>query len=319
MQLSILIPTYNDASILPETLAPLLRDPATGELVVVVDGSRDGSYELLEDMARRDGRVRPFWIENRGHPGARQYGLERTRHDVLLMLDADVIARDGLVSGHAAWHDDGTDRLVLGYMPPVIPPRRPGSFVIERYARQYELACRKYESDPAQRFSRLWMGNVSVSRRALVAAGGFVGPAALRYCDDNELGLRLAGADLDLEPVFDRGLLAEHRFERSVPSFLKTCRTFGQDLVRLERAHPGHAAFPGWRNSGAGALLVRFLARPRGYAILRQLGLASLGLAGRAHFWGVESRVGALLDRIEVQRGIHAETRALAAETRIPG
>lgn len=311
MQLSILIPTYNDASILPETLAPLLRDPATGEIVVVVDGSRDGSYELLADMAGRDDRVRPFWIENRGHPGARQYGLERTRHDVLLMLDADVIARDGLVSGHAAWHADGPDRLVLGYMPPVIPPRRAGSFVIERYARQYELACQGYESDPAERFARLWMGNVSVSRRALIAAGGFDGPAGLRYCDDNELGLRLAETDVNLEGVFDRNLLAEHRFERSVSGFLKTSRTFGQDLVRLERAHPGQARFPGWRTSRVGSLLVRLLARPRGYVLLRKLGLVSLALAGQAHLWSLEGRVGALLDRIEVQRGIHAETVAL--------
>lgn len=312
MPLSILIPTYNDASILPDTLAPLLRDPATGEIVVVVDGSRDGSYELLVDMARRDGRVRPLWIENRGHPGARQYGLEQTRHDVLLMLDADVVARDGLVSGHAAWHDGRTDRLVLGYMPPVIPPRRPGSFVIERYAQQYELACRGYERDPAERFARLWMGNVSVSRRALVAAGGFDGPAGLRYCDDNELGLRLAETGESLEAVFDRDLLAEHRFERSVSGFLETSRTFGQDLVRLERAHPGQARFPRWRESRIGRVLVRFLARPRGYALLRRLGLVSLGLAGRTHMWGLEGRVGALLDRIEVQRGIHAETRALA-------
>jgi len=310
MQLSIVIPTYNDASILPDTLAPLLRDPATGEIVVVVDGSRDGSYELLADIAGRDGRVRPFWIENRGHPGARQYGLERTRHDVLLMLDADVIARDGLVSGHAAWHADGPDRLVLGYMPPVIPPRRAGSFVIERYARQYELACRGYESDPEERFARLWMGNVSVSRRALLAAGGFDGPAGLRYCDDNELGLRLAETDVNLEAIFDRSLLAEHRFTRSVSGFLKTSRTFGQDLVRLERAHPGQARFPRWRESRVGALLARFLARPRGYALLRRLGVSSLGLAGRAHLWALESRVGALLDRIEVQRGIQAETLA---------
>src|ERR1700727_434901 len=150
-QLSVLIPTYNDASLLPETLAPLLRDPATGEVLVVVDGSCDGSYKLLTDIARRDDRVRPFWIENRGHVGARQYGFEHARHDVLLMLDADVVASDGLVSGHAAWHERGAG---------------------------------------------LWMGNVSVGRRALLAAGGFDGGAGLRYCDDNELGLRLAQTDV---------------------------------------------------------------------------------------------------------------------------
>jgi glycosyltransferase involved in cell wall biosynthesis len=308
-QLSVLIPTYNDASLLPETLAPLLRDPATGEVLVVVDGSCDGSYKLLTDIARRDDRVRPFWIENRGHVGARQYGFEHARHDVLLMLDADVVASDGLVSGHAAWHERGADRLVIGYMPPVIPPRRPGSFVIERYAHQYELACQGYESDPRERFARFWMGNVSVGRRALLAAGGFDGGAALRYCDDNELGLRLAQTDVELEPVFDRSLRAEHRFERSVSGFLKTSHTFGQDLVRLERAHPGQGRFPGWRDSAFGSALVGFLARPRGYALARGISLDLLGLAGRARLWTLEGKLGALLDRIEVNRGILAESR----------
>jgi glycosyltransferase involved in cell wall biosynthesis len=83
MQLSVLIPTYNDAPLLAETIAPLLRDPATGEVIVVVDGSRDGSYELLLEMSRRDGRVRPLWIENRGRAGARQCALERAQHDVV--------------------------------------------------------------------------------------------------------------------------------------------------------------------------------------------------------------------------------------------
>jgi glycosyltransferase involved in cell wall biosynthesis len=309
-QLSILIPTYNDAAQLPATLSPLLSDPATGEVLVIVDGSRDGSYELLADQARRDERVRPFWIENRGQAGARQYGLERARHDVVLMLDADVVARDGLVSAHAKWHEEGTNRLVIGYMPPVVPPRRPGSFVIERYAHQYELACHGYERDPADRFGRLWMGNVSVGREALLAAGGFDAGAGLRYCDDNELGLRLAAANPDLEPVFDRGLLAEHRFERTVSGFLSTSRTFGRDLVRLERLHPGQARFPAWRASRSGAILSALVTRRRSYAWSRRAGVVSLACAGRAGRWTLERRLGALLDRLEVQRGIEAEQRA---------
>ena len=56
----------------------------------------------------------------------------------MLSLDQDVVAHEGLVSGHAARHAQAPGRVVLGYMPTVRPPRRPGSFVIERYADEYE-------------------------------------------------------------------------------------------------------------------------------------------------------------------------------------
>lgn len=311
MQLSVLIPTYNDAPLLADTVAPLLRDPATGEVVVVVDGSRDGSYELLLEMSRRDERVRPLWIEHRGRAGARQCALERARHDVVLMLDADVVAAEGLVSGHARHHADRTDRVVVGYMPPVIPPRRPGSFVVERYAHQYELACQAYERDCAEILRRLWMGNVSVTRRSLLAAGGCDTGAGIRYGEDMELGLRLAATGFQVEARFDRSLLAEHRFSQTVAGFLATARIFGEDLVKLERLHPGRARFPRWYEEGAGAVLARFATRPRGYRMARGLSRASLRLAGHAHLWALERKLGGLLDRLEVLRGIADGRRSL--------
>jgi glycosyltransferase involved in cell wall biosynthesis len=308
MQLSVLIPTYNDAPLLAETIAPLLRDSATGEVIVVVDGSRDGSYELLLEMARSDERVRPLWIENRGRAGARQCALDRAQHDVVLMLDADVVAAEGLVSGHARHHAGRRGLVVVGYMPPVIPARRPGSFVIERYAHQYELACQAYERDSREILRRLWMGNVSVTRSSLEAAGGCDSGAGIRYGEDMELGWRLAtgnsGVDGEVDAVFDRSLRAEHRFTQTVPGFLRTSRIFGEDLVKLERLHPGRARFPGWHQRGAGALLARFVARPRGYLVLRKLGKLSLAVAGRAHLWSLEGKLGGLLDRLEVRRGI---------------
>ena len=57
-KVSVVIPTYNDVSVLPDTLAPLLADEATAEVVVVVDGSRDGSYELLQGIADGERRLR---------------------------------------------------------------------------------------------------------------------------------------------------------------------------------------------------------------------------------------------------------------------
>lgn len=302
VQISVLIPTYNDVHLLPETLDPLLRDPATGEIVVVVDGSDDGSFELLRGLAERDARVRPFHIENRGRPGARQFALEQARFETLLMLDADVIAEDGLVSGHAAWHENGARRLVAGYMPTTVPARRPGSFVLELYSKHYEIVCEDWDRDPDAIFNALWGGNISLPRAALEAAGGCDARAGVVYADDLEMGLRLR--QVGLEPLFDRRLRAEHRVQRSVDGFLANHHKNGRDYVIVDRLHPEIVEFPKWRDSGAGGFLRRLARRPRGYTLVSNLGRALLWSAGRLRLWRLETRLGMLLGSVEMQRGM---------------
>jgi len=306
---SVVIPTYNDRPILPATLAPLLADPATTEVVIVVDGSSDGSYELLEAMAEHDRRLRPFLIENRGRTGAGQYALEQARHEIVLMLDADVVAAPGLVSGHARIHAEGTQaRLVMGYMPTPVPVPGPGSFVYERYAEQYERARRSWEANPRNMFLRHWAGNVSCPREILMAAGGYDAGSPIKYMDDLEMGLRLAHAGL--EPVFDRGLLAEHRLERSVAGFISTSRKYGRALVLIDRLHPGEVHSPPWLTAGEGpdAALRRFTSRPRAYAAMSKASLSLLEVAERLRLWALERKLGALLDRLETVRGAIDET-----------
>src|SRR3954454_8936427 len=89
---SVVIPTYRRRAQLASVVDPLLADEATAELIVVVDGSDDGSLELLRAIAHRDPRVRPIGSANQGQAAARQLGLEAARHPVVLLLDDDVIA-----------------------------------------------------------------------------------------------------------------------------------------------------------------------------------------------------------------------------------
>src|SRR5690349_2755212 len=118
-------------------LAPLLADPQPLEVVVVVDGGRDGSLELLERMAAGDARLRPLWIENRGVVGARAAGAEAARGEVVVLLDDDVFAMPGLIAGHARHHAE-PGLVIVGYMPVARPPRpRPGDYPRELYAREY--------------------------------------------------------------------------------------------------------------------------------------------------------------------------------------
>lgn len=307
-RLSVLIPTYNNADLLGEAIPPLLEDEATGEVVVVVDGSRDGSLEILEEMAERDPRVRPFWTENRGKQASRQHALDNARNDIVLLMDADVIAAPGLVSGHAAWHSDDVARLVVGYMPCRVPPRRAGSFVIERYSDFYEASCRAFAADPEEILRRLWGGNVSAPKAKIQQAGGHTGGIPVGYTEDVELGLRLAAAGLS--PVFDKRLLAEHRAHKSLDGLVKSAHDYGKALVDLERAYPGRIYHPGWRDTGLGAALRRFTRRRRGLAVVRWAARLLLTWTGRLRLWGAEKRIGAGLELVEIQQGMIAAARS---------
>jgi glycosyltransferase involved in cell wall biosynthesis len=311
---SVVIPTYNDRDVLSATLAPLLADEATGEIVIVVDGSTDGSYELLQSMAQQDDRLRPFLIENRGRTGAGQYALQQVSHDIVLMLDADVVAAPGLVSSHARVHTEGErPRLVMGYMPTPVPAPGPGSFVHERYADQYELACAAWERDPRNIFYRHWAGNVSCPRQILIDAGGYDAGAPIKYMDDLEMGLRLARTEL--EPMFDRTLLAEHRLKRSVASYVSTSRKYGQAIVMIDQLHPGQVYAPGWltAKSGRDAAIRRFTSRPYGYTLAFRTMMAALDLGARLKLWTLQRHAAAVIDRLETLQGVIEQSRLVAS------
>ncbi len=139
IRVSVVIPTFNRRETLAEILTPVLEDPGTGEVVVVVDGSRDGSFEMLQEWSLVEPRIRAIFQENAGDSAARQKGIEEAKFDVVVVLDDDVVASTGLIGAHARHHTDRKRRLVLGYMPTRVPqPRSPGQVATVLYAEEYE-------------------------------------------------------------------------------------------------------------------------------------------------------------------------------------
>ena len=90
MKLSVLIPVYNEARTIDEILTLVTREPTEKEVVVVDDGSTDGTREKLRAWDGRDG-VRVILHErNQGKGRAVRTALEASRGEILIIQDADL-------------------------------------------------------------------------------------------------------------------------------------------------------------------------------------------------------------------------------------
>ena len=93
--LSLVVPTLNEAGNIDKLLTALtdaLREtPYEYEIVVVDDGSTDGTVEQVRDWTKRDARVRLFSrTGERGLAGAVLYGWSQSRANLLGVIDADL-------------------------------------------------------------------------------------------------------------------------------------------------------------------------------------------------------------------------------------
>ncbi len=88
--LSIIVPAYNYAKLLPRALDSVLVQWAEDvELLVVNDGSRDNSAEVLADYAVRYPQLQVIEQTNAGAAAARNHGIRLARGRYALLLDAD--------------------------------------------------------------------------------------------------------------------------------------------------------------------------------------------------------------------------------------
>jgi glycosyltransferase involved in cell wall biosynthesis len=91
MALSIIIPAYNEEQTIGGVLA-VLRDVKASEIIVVDDGSTDGTVQVVYRHQAADPRIRLLRMaENRGKTGAVLAGITASHHNLIVLLDADLV------------------------------------------------------------------------------------------------------------------------------------------------------------------------------------------------------------------------------------
>jgi glycosyltransferase involved in cell wall biosynthesis len=93
--LSVVIPAYNEASSLPSIIAAVTQYSTplfdSIELIIVNDGSKDDTQDVLLRLARQDARIKPVnFSRNFGKEAALEAGLDLAAGDAVLFIDADL-------------------------------------------------------------------------------------------------------------------------------------------------------------------------------------------------------------------------------------
>ena len=90
MEISVIVIVYNAAGLLPRCLDSILGQRFRDfELLVVDDGSTDGTAAILDAYAKKDARIRPYHQSNQGPAKARQQGLDLACGRWSIFVDAD--------------------------------------------------------------------------------------------------------------------------------------------------------------------------------------------------------------------------------------
>lgn len=270
---SVIVPIYNQAEMLPTTLAGLLAQDHPAEILLVDDGSTDGTGEVLREHIGGLLTARVLTHDaNRGRAAARNTGIAEATGDVLLFLDGDMRPASDFVRQHVLVHrapevTGVVSHAVLEGLNPADP--------YHRYLQSRRGAAAGQAHSPIH-FKYFIIGYTSVKAEAVRAVGGF--DERFTYGEDIDFAIRLdryAPGGL----IYSDRPIVHHYAHGDLETRLRKLRQFGRDnLPLLFAKHPEAIAeanldfvdSPGVHPTPT-VLLKRWVLQPHVAALMRRL------------------------------------------------
>lgn len=185
--ISVVVPAYRAAHLLPDVLAPLLAMQRAGEVaevLVIDDCSPDDTAEIARSLGARV-LVTP---QNGGPGAARNLAAREAVGEILWLVDSDVIAEEGGAAIiRQAFEEPGVKAVFGSYDD--APAGTPW------FSRYKNLMHRFYHQHAKREAQTFWAGCGAVDRELFLKIGGFdVDTYAVPSIEDIELGYRIRKA-----------------------------------------------------------------------------------------------------------------------------
>jgi len=231
--ISVIMSVHNHAAFVVDAVESVLKQTfADWELILINNGSTDRSPALIDELARRDPRVRPVHQEDIGLPAARNRGIGLARGPWIAYLDSDDVWFPNTLETYARYvAAHAQAQFVFGFAHRL----RGARITVLPGEHQHRPVGTK------ELFERMFLTPLTVCHRRELweQAGRF--DEALRWCDDYDLFLRMS-----LSCVFE-----------------PVGRALG-----LRRRHDGNLSAPSGRSQQVEAEVLRRFAEGAGRAVL---------------------------------------------------
>lgn len=143
VMISVIIPVYNRAAVLQECVESVLSQSFQNfEILLIDDGSSDGSLDLCRKLMQLDNRILVLNIAHAGVSAARNHGIDSARGEYLFFLDSDDVIHPQLLETLAAgMRQNGAE---IGGTPVINVPEKQWHRVAEQIAKDHKPGTTRF-------------------------------------------------------------------------------------------------------------------------------------------------------------------------------
>jgi GT2 family glycosyltransferase len=241
LNLSIIIPTCNRKNLLYKCLEALScqRKNVSKTQIIVVNDGKSFSFKRLIKEIKFPVNVKSYYFENqkKGPAAARNLGIKKAVHNIILFLGDDILATSDLIEKHLEFHQNN-EEINKGFLGRVIwyPNISKSNFMdwleVSGMQADYSIADKKYTD-----FSHFYTTNISLKKEFLLKNNLFFDEDFIYpLFEDTEYGYRLFKKGFKL--FYSQHALAYHWHQLELNSYLQKMKLRGAVGNMFLAKHP---------------------------------------------------------------------------------